>query len=225
MDKVKIDKLEVLRYLGYSNQVIDKDLHELIDKLIESVQDRVCAKTCLSLYDLDKQDRGILLRNTSLVLTGNDIKKCLEKCDKVYLLAVTLGFEMEKLINESKVFGVLNSVILDSIATAYVEQVCDKIEDEIYNECRNLNKGISFRYSPGYGDLPLNIQSDFIKVLDATRRIGLSVSSSDILIPRKSVTAIIGIKNNCTDRDKHECINCCNYDTCRFRKDGVKCGN
>lgn len=52
---------------------------------------------------------------------------------------------------------------------------------------------INWRYSPGYGNLDISIQRELLKSLDAERTIGLTASSHNILIPRKSVTAIIGV--------------------------------
>jgi cobalamin-dependent methionine synthase I len=50
------------------------------------------------------------------------------------------------------------------------------------------------RFSPGYGDLSLSVQSDLLNVLDARRNIGLTLSDSLMMIPQKSVTAIVGLK-------------------------------
>ena len=51
------------------------------------------------------------------------------------------------------------------------------------------------RFSPGYGDFPMESSKDLVGLLDAGRRIGLTVSQSGILIPRKSVTAVLGVSD------------------------------
>ena len=53
---------------------------------------------------------------------------------------------------------------------------------------------ITYRYSPGYGDLTISHQSDILSLLNAQKLIGLSALESAILVPVKSVTAFIGWK-------------------------------
>ena len=68
------------------------------------------------------------------------------------------------------------------------------------------------RFSPGYGDLPLELQKDVFRVLDCPRKIGLSLNESLLMSPSKSVTAIIGIgkgdveaENKCSACEKTDC--------------------
>ena len=70
-----------------------------------------------------------------------------------------------------------------------MEQVCDQVEQEIESQFPGCS--FPFRFSPGYGDLPLELQGELLHLLDAPRKIGLCASASHILTPRKSVTAIL----------------------------------
>lgn len=219
-----IDKKEVLRYLGYKGQEYDKDLDEVIEKSIEEVENKTIAKKIFETYDIERKDDGIHLKGTSLILEGENIRTCLENCDKVVLMAVTLGNEIERIIKLNEIKDMTKAIIVDSIGTAFVEAICDDIESAIYNNYSPQGKSLSFRYSPGYGDLPLEIQAKFLDTLNARRRIGLNITESHILIPRKSVTAILGIKNEAKEKIKRSCENCANYSTCTFRKDGISCG-
>ncbi|MBR3258643.1 MAG: vitamin B12 dependent methionine synthase, partial [Eggerthellaceae bacterium] len=47
---------------------------------------------------------------------------------------------------------------------------------------------------PGYGDLPLEVQPDLLGLLDASRRLGITLSDSLLMSPTKSVTAIVGLR-------------------------------
>jgi cobalamin-dependent methionine synthase I len=49
------------------------------------------------------------------------------------------------------------------------------------------------RYSPGYGDLGIENNKGILDVLSAQRNIGLTITDSGIMIPRKSVVAIMGV--------------------------------
>ena len=79
------------------------------------------------------------------------------------------------------------------------------------------------RFSPGYGDLPLEIQKDLCRMLNASRRIGLTVSESMLMVPCKSVTAVIGIAEEPQDHRASGCEVCNLFRTCEFRKEGGTC--
>lgn len=111
---------------------------------------------------------------------------------------------------------------LDCAADTAVEQGCDQIELEL----QAMFPGCSFpfRYSPGYGDLPLTVQGELLSLLDAPRRVGLTASASHILIPRKSVTAILGVSDREIARNKRSCLGCPAQGGCQYRKAGGHCG-
>ena len=87
------------------------------------------------------------------------------------------------------------------------------------------NKVLTSRYSPGYGDLPIAMQNEFLEILQAKKTIGLSVTSSNILIPRKSITAILGIIDEKNKEDELSCKDCNKNDSCNFTKGDVECGS
>lgn len=100
-----------------------------------------------------------------------------------------------------------------------MEQVCDIVCTLIEKEDMVKNKSLTYRFSPGYGDLPLDIQKSFLGVLDAEKKIGLTASSNNILLPRKSVTAVVGIlEGNCKHNIK-SCSNCNKNRDCMYKKE------
>ena len=118
------------------------------------------------------------------------------------------------------------SVILDSCATEFIEKVCDKAEGEIIELAKSKNYKTNFRYGPGYGDLPIDIQGEIIRILNANKAIGLTTTDTSILIPRKSVTAIIGFLDKDAEVSKERnCATCNLRKTCNFRREGGSCGS
>ena len=112
---------------------------------------------------------------------------------------------------------------LDAAASAAIEEVCDEAQRQIALE---LERALTARFSCGYGDLPLTIQPQFLSLLDAGRKIGLSASASGMLTPIKSVTAVIGILPPGTDAPKARpaCAICPLTKTCPLKRKGVFCG-
>ena len=77
----------------------------------------------------------------------------------------------------------------------------DAIEDDIRRELAPGEELVA-RYSPGYGDFPLAAQGALVALLDAPRKAGVSLTSSLLLVPPKSVTAVIGVRQANPERSK-----------------------
>lgn len=221
---IEISKDEVLRYLGHKMQKIDNDLDNLINETIEESKELIFPKYVLGEYKTILGDDKVELEGTNLVLLGKDIKEHLLNANTTVIMAVTLGSIIEKKIALYEKSNLTKALILDSCATTAVEEVCDIIEEYVKEEAKNKGLGITFRYSPGYGDLPLSTQKEFIKTLSADIRIGLTTSEHYLLFPRKSVTAIIGIGNKEVKSKERDCSKCIMYNSCNFKKGGKSCG-
>ena len=221
--KLEIPKDEVLWYLGYRSQLIDEKLDELINLTIEESKTLIAPRFITSRCKVSLVENGVKLLGTSVILTGNDIKEHLKDSKECVLMGVTIGGNIEKRINLYGKTNLTKSLILDSCATTAVEEICDKVEDYIKSEVIGNGEFITFRYSPGYGDLSLDVQKDIINILKSEKTIGLTVSTHNLLMPRKSVTAIIGLIPKNKEVKKKGCEVCKNYENCSFRKEGIVC--
>ena len=222
---IKLDKGEVLRYLGYNNQSIDGGLDGVIDECMEEILKISRYRYIYRVFDVRKNESCTELEGANVRLTGGDINAHLKDCPKGALMAVTLGIETDNAIRISQSTDMLKAVVLDACATELAEKVCDMAEAEIKEIAEREGLGTNFRFSPGYGDLPLDTQKSIIDALDAGRKIGLTLTESSIMIPGKSVTAIIGFtKDRAAQTGKPGCDICSMKDTCKFRKAGTTCG-
>ena len=68
------------------------------------------------------------------------------------------------------------------------------------------------------------IQNELLNLIDAPKKIGLTLTDSFLLIPQKSVTAVFGITKNEIIKKKQSCNICNLKDNCTFRKGGTHCG-
>ncbi|MDU3723234.1 MAG: methionine synthase [Clostridium celatum] len=220
-----VNRDEVLRYLGFRGQIIDEKLQELIDECRETVVVKSDPKYVYGYFNIENNDEGILIKDTTLVLKGEDIKKHLKDCDKCVLMVVTLGLNIEREIILNEKISLTKSIVLDSCATTYIEEVCDNIQNDIEQFAKKNNLNITSRYSPGYGDLSLDSQEKILSVTDASKRIGVTTTEHNILFPRKSVTAIIGLSKGKIQKTKRDCTKCNKYNDCVFRKGGSNCGS
>ena len=121
------------------------------------------------------------------------LKKNLEGCDKAVLFAATIGSGIDRLIRRFEKADPKMGLLLQGLGAERVESLCNAFNDEVKELCEETGRETRMRYSPGYGDLPIEVQKVFLPLLDAERRLGITLSDSCLMAPSKSVTAIIGI--------------------------------
>ena len=158
----------------------------------------------------------------SELIIGEDTKRLLSDSTKVILMAVTLGQEIEMLIRKYSYSDITKSVVMDAVASAGVESLANDINDMLIEEYAPMY--LTDRFSPGYGDLPIGVNVKLLRVLNGTKKIGLTTSETGIMIPRKSITAIIGVSENPQPHRYRGCENCRLYRECEFVKRGETCG-
>ena len=159
---------------------------------------------------------------TDFCPAGESIRALLASCHSVILFAATLGGEIEAMIRRTQLVNMGDALILDAASSAAIENVCD-------NLCADLAKQFALdyltdRFSPGYGDFPLEQQRDFFRLLDIYRRIGVSLTESGLMVPQKTVTALIGVSSQPQPKREQGCTSCKLFETCAYRKEGKSCG-
>ena len=154
------------------------------------------------------------IAGTKLALSGQSIKKHLTGCRACLFLALTLGDGVERAIRAEQAADMANAVILDALASTLTEQYADAAQAFLAAEAKEAGEFLTPRFSPGYGDLPIALQADFLRLLDAQRAIGLSVSRSGILLPRKSITAIVGVADHPVHGHLAGCNECALFGSC-----------
>ena len=226
ISSVTVEKSEVLRYLGHNGQEIDNDLNSKINQCIKETKKEIDTKYIYEIYDIknDLDLNTIEFKNTNLILKSKDISELLRDCDKCVLMCATLGFNIEKNIRRYSYNNLTKGIIIDACATTSIEEVCDLVQDSILDKVAKEEKSLTMRYSPGYGDLDISANRDILNVLDAHRKIGVTVTNTGIMIPRKSVVALIGITNEKIGKVKRTCENCSNRFNCEYRRKADGCG-
>lgn len=207
-----LDRAEALRYMGGADVPPDDSLCALIDECEQQIMQSARPRYLYRVIDLPCPELTV----------GKDIAEHLSGCDKAALMCATLGAGTDRLIRIAQVSDMARAVVLNSLASVAVEQVCDRAERELAQ--RYPERHFTFRFSPGYGDYPISLQKTLLSMLDAPRKIGLTASDNHILIPSKSVTAVTGISPEPIEKKKQGCAVCNMRTSCRYRKVGEHCG-
>ncbi len=208
---------EILMYLGHRGQEVTPEVDAQIRKCMEDV--RRYAEPRLVYSRLPVSDGEV----AGFSCMGEDMREILMPCREAVLLAVTLGAGMEQAIRQREVKDIGEAFILDACASVAAENVCDRFEESMRGELAEEGLYLTSRFSPGYGDFPIECQKYLCDVLNTSRRIGLTVTESSILVPRKSVTAVMGIADTPQELRKRGCEACNLFLHCTYRKRGIVC--
>ncbi len=114
--------------------------------------------------------------------------KNLKDCQEAFVFAVTLGIDVDRLLNKLAVISTTDYFVTDALASALAEAAAGEAERRIKGEvlCRP-------RFSPGFGDLSLEVQPRIIRSIDAQKLLGVTLGKTYLMSPMKTVTAIMGI--------------------------------
>jgi len=218
----ELDEREILRYLGCRGAADERTLNLVRrgqGELLSAIKPRFLYKVC-SIFPAGDED-GVQMESGPL-LSGQDIKRHLLGCDRVAVMACTISAQADALVRRWEAEDMAYALVLDACASAAVEAVCDLAEENIRSALPGFH--FPYRFSPGYGDLPIALQNELLHLLDAPRRMGLCATDHHILTPRKSVTALLGIAQGEIERERRGCQSCNLAQRCAFRKAGGHCG-
>ena len=206
---------EVLHFLGWRGTPVEPELLERIGLICESVIREIRPYAVVRRFYLE-EDAGLC--GTCFVPAGKDVGGMLAGCSEAALLAATLGAQSERMLLREQARSGEGALLLDAALSAAIESVCDEAEHRLRQEIENEGLYLTDRFSPGYGDMPIAQTKEICAVLDTQRAMGLTVSSSGIMMPRKSVTAIMGISKSPVSRRPSPCALCSAKDRCSMRR-------
>ena len=182
-ENIVIDKNELALRLkterGFEHSAVDMCIEEF-NKVVNYRYVYNCVPVVFkgdNVCDLGFGD--IVSKNLCDVLSG---------CKNAVILAITTGIDVDRLLNRLSVTSAAKHFITDAVASAAAESFCDYVDDML-----RKNPKKPHRFSPGYGDLSLEIQPDILRVLNASKNAGITINSSLLMTPVKSITAIMGV--------------------------------
>ena len=154
----------------------------------KEIQPKYCfTKTLVRILPTGKIDLGYTR------LESKDLYKNLSGCIQVYTLAVTLGLQIDRTIARLAVSSPGKAFAVDALASAYAESAADALS-KIFREELSDDATLCPRFSPGYGDVPLTIQTTVLEALEATKHTGITLGTNLLMTPRKSITAFQGVR-------------------------------
>ncbi len=168
--------------LGYRDSAID-EIEAALKKTIR-------AGAVAARVSIRREENGALCLGGYFKTESEALKKNLAGCKEAFLLAVTLGMETERFLHRLSLLSPAKHFLADALASAYAEAAAELANQELAK-----NRSLTNRFSPGYADLPLSLQPALLFALEANKYLHITIKDSFLMVPQKSITAIIGIRS------------------------------
>ena len=209
--------LEAIRYLGYGRNAVDEKIQELIAECFKELEQCARTKSVYRIFECIVKDED-QVRIGEIKIESKHLARNLRGCKEALIFAVTLGTEVDLHLRRLGISNVAKAVVFQACAAAYLEEYIDECQKEMENNLLAKQKYLRPRFSPGYGDTTITLQEEILRVLDAAKKIGLTRTESDMLVPSKSVTAFIGISEGKTDCRHRSGCEACEKTDCVYRR-------
>lgn len=207
---------EAVRYLGYGRHAIDERTLQLIEDSFRELEQTANVKFIYRIFEISFPDTDELMIG-KMKIESKNLYKNMKGCEKAVLFAATLGTGVDLLMKRYSVTDMAKAVVLQACAAALLEEYCDACQDEIAEALEQEQLYLRPRFSPGYGDFSMLHQEEILRMTDAPKTIGLTMTDSFMLTPVKSVTAVIGASRTKEPCHKKGCEECSKTD-CRYRR-------
>ncbi len=207
LDKVNFEtpRKEVYRYLGYRKNAPDENAASEIETCIADLEACAAPRGVYERFPLETgnvcRDRSTggagagdtVLYTAGLEIRSRDLARNLKGCTAVYILAVTIGPGPDMLVKRAEVGGVYKAAVYQAAGAAMAEEWCNIVNKMIIDEAAKDGLAVRPRFSPGYGDLSLELQTGISRILNMPKNIGVNLLDSLLMTPTKSITAFAGV--------------------------------
>lgn len=188
---IKLTKKHVLSFLNYKNQDIS-GFEEIIEECILEVEKNSQIKSLIDKQPIiSKGDNAVILKN-GLGFSGKAISKHLKESDLAVIIAVTIGYQADKIIMSLQKQSPSKALVMNAAASALAELAAETLHKGLIKEYGE--NAVTKRFSPGFKDFPIQTNKDIIEKYNLTKRYGIMINDSLLMSPSKTITAITGIK-------------------------------
>lgn len=193
---VSLERSAVYRLLGYrqGKTTLSEQMKALVDSLLSEALALINPVGTYLIRKIRSRSEAIAFRRSKVVLRGQSIAALLRQSEAAVFMAVTIGSELEREMSTQTAQGHLDrALVLDAIGSEAAEAAANALNARLITLARQTKRFLTTRFSPGYGDLPLEVQKDLHEELSLTD-LGITLTEKFLLFPQKTVTAILGVE-------------------------------
>jgi len=199
---------------------IRPEMKSLILELLASVKQAHLLEPAVAyeIYSVTKISHNQLCLEGNTVVPGPLLPSLLPEAKELAAVVCTIGPRLEKqatdYFNQDEP---LRGVLLDGIGSAAVDSLTQEVCKFMAGEASSRGYQVSSPINPGMPGLPITEQWQLLKMVPA-RKIGVSLTSSGIMVPRKSTSMVMGIGPQMKTWTRTEvCAHCSLRKTCPYR--------
>ena len=180
-DLKTINIKEIARYCG---GIANDDILPVIEQCLAEAKPMLTPKICYCTVPVSVSEE--MVEFPFATAKSKDLAKNLSGCKTAVIFCATVGLGIDRLISKYGTVSPVKSLVFEGIGSERIEALCDLF-------CGGF-KNAKPRFSPGYGDMELDFQTEIFKVLQCAKKIGVTLNESFLMSPSKSVTAIMGVR-------------------------------
>jgi hypothetical protein len=209
-NQIAIEKQQVLHRIGYDDEGEPSNrIDSLVNDYIENYHDLIAPSYSYNFCDIKWVNENRVGLDNSIVLKSKVIATLLSRCEIAAFFVLTIGSYLEDMVAYlAKERLVLQATVLDAIGSGTAEKLANQVEEKIKKIANTGNLITSRRFSPGYCDWKVNQQEMVFRALSNDTG-GVRLTDSLLMMPRKSISGIIGIGLPGRDIENYNpCITC-----------------
>ena len=196
----------------------DEPARQTIEAMLETIKKMDGFRIEYRIEPLQMTPSG--LQAGSLTLPGHMASRMLKTCERVVVLIATLGYEFERELTALQHRTMRDALLWDACGSVWLEHELDTFEAGLASRQKAEGWFLTDRFSCGYGDLPLDLQTELVA---GFRDIGVRVLPSGMMYPTKNVSALIGLSRQPQPARIKGCAACSMRSSCPDRKEGKHC--
>ena len=199
------------RYMRVDPIKVDVEFTDRAFETFEILMDNVRFKGQHEFISVD----DLMNIDSELTAKSEDLAFYLEGCKEAVIFATTLGVNVDAYSKKLQANDMSRAVVYDALASALLELMTDE-----YEEGSNLGAH-TFRFAPGYGDIPIQLNYIIIDALSISKKIGIYKASNNMMLPQKSMITFCGMGKEVAPT----CAHCIRLKNCSLRKENLRCYN
>jgi hypothetical protein len=212
---------EVLRRQGLGKGAkVRPEIKILIQELLASVEKARLLEPAVAYeyYTVSSMNGSQISLDGSKAINSPLIPAIFPEAKELSVILCTIGPRLEKQVTAyTKSDGALRGMILDGIGSTAVDMTALEALKLIASEVSSRGYEISSPVNPGMSGFPLTEQWNLLGLVNADE-IGVNLTASGVLVPRKSASMVIGIGPKMRRWTQAQvCARCSLRETCHYK--------
>jgi cobalamin-dependent methionine synthase I len=211
-----VSKDAVIEKMGGKNHTaISRRMTGAVERVLDDIAETASAQAIYAVLPVNNVDGNVTLDDQHTI-SSKKVQKVLGPCQKAVVFVTTIGPRVDQLIQQKMQEQPHYGFILDTAASVAAETAAQYLYDHI-DQIIEDDQGLTMRYSPGYCDWPVTEQKKLFNLLPSNH-IGVTLTETACMSPRKSVSGVIGICSADTAKEHGNACTTCKKTDCPFRR-------